>query len=55
MTVAAGNTAASFTITTSAVATFTSVQIDASAGGVTKSEFLGVGPDPNNPPARCSR
>ena len=51
VSVPAGNSAASFTISTSAVATFTTVRIDASAGGVTRSEFINLAANPNNPPA----
>jgi hypothetical protein len=51
VSIAAGNSADSFTITTSPVSTAASVRIDASAGGVTKSAFINLGPDPNAPPA----
>jgi len=45
--IAAGNSANSFTITTSRVLTGASVRLDASTGGVTKSAFINLGPDPN--------
>src|SRR5262245_38191272 len=51
VSIAAGNSADSFTITTSPVSTGVSVRLDASAGGVTKSAFITLGPDPNAPPA----
>ena len=50
LSIAEGNSADSFTITTSSVAIKTSVRIDASLGGVTKSVFLNVGPNPDDPP-----
>ena len=49
VSVPAGNSATSFTITTSAVASFTTVRIDASAGGVTRSEFINLAANPNPP------
>src|SRR5207253_227105 len=45
--IAAGNSTNSFTITTSPVSVATGVSINASAGGVTKSAFINLGPDPN--------
>src|SRR5262249_14353463 len=51
VSIAAGNSADSFTINTSPVSTGASVRIDASAGGGTKSAFINLGPDPNAPPA----
>ena len=51
VSVPAGNSATSFTITTSVVASFTTVRVDASAGGVTRSEFINLAANPNNPPA----
>src|SRR5206468_4098216 len=47
VSIAAGNSANSFTITTSPVSIPTGASINASAGGVTKSTFINVGPDPN--------
>jgi len=52
--VAAGNSADSFTIATSSVSTFTSVQISAQSGSVTKSQWISVYPDPNAPPTLSS-
>ena len=52
--VAASNSANSFTITTSPVSTFTSVQISAQSGSVTKSQWISVYPDPNAPPTLSS-
>jgi hypothetical protein len=54
LSIATGNSADSFTITTAPVLTATTVRIDASAGGVTKSVFLNLGPDPNAPPLLSS-
>ena len=48
--IAEGNSANSFTITTSPVPIETSVRIDATLGGVTKSVFLNVSPNPDDPP-----
>jgi hypothetical protein len=45
--IAAGNSANSFTITTSSVTNVTSAQITASAAGTTKSAWVSVGADPN--------
>jgi hypothetical protein len=42
VTVPAGNNSASFPVTTSATNTFTTVQVDASAGGITRSEFVNL-------------
>src|SRR5262249_12066819 len=50
VSIAAGNSANSFTIMTTPVTTATSVNITATAGGVTKSFFVNLGPDPNAPP-----
>jgi len=52
--IAAGNSSNSFTITSSPVAIATTVQVDATAGGVTKSAFINVAPDPNAPPLLAS-
>jgi hypothetical protein len=51
VSIAAGNSANSFTINTSPVQMATTAQIDATAGGVTKTSFVYLGPDPNAPPA----
>ena len=48
--IAEGNSANSFTITTGPVFIETSVRIDATLGGVTKSVFLNVSPNPEDPP-----
>jgi hypothetical protein len=48
--VAEGNSTASFPIATSSVPVATGVRIDASAGGVTKSWFLNVAPNPDAGP-----
>ena len=50
VSIAAGNSANSFTITSSSVSLGTTVEVDATAGGVTKSVFINVAPDPNAPP-----
>src|SRR5262249_2950085 len=50
VSVPAGNSANSFTITSSSVSLGTTVEVDATAGGVTKSVFINVAPDPNAPP-----
>src|SRR5262245_18699297 len=50
VSIAAGNSANSFTITSSPVSLGTTVEVDATAGGVTKSVFINVAPDPNAPP-----
>src|SRR5437667_2232366 len=50
----AGNSAASFTITTSPVLVGATVQVDATAGGVTRSQFINLGPDPNAAPLLSS-
>jgi len=47
--IAAGNSTNSFTITTSNVATTTSVQISAQSGSVTKTAWISVGANPNAP------
>jgi hypothetical protein len=49
VSVPAGNSATSFTINTSAVTSFTTVRIDATAGGVTRSEFINLAASPNPP------
>ena len=54
VSVAAGNSANSFTIATSAVSNVTSVQISAQSGSVTKSQWITVYPDPNAPPTLSS-
>jgi len=48
-TVAAGNNSTSFTITTTAASAFTTVQVDASAGGVTRSAFVNLAAGPTAP------
>lgn len=51
VSIAGGNSAASFTINTSAVSTSpTGGNVTATAGGITKSIFVTVHPDPNAPP-----
>jgi hypothetical protein len=50
VTVAGGNSTRSFVITTSRVSVLTTVEVTASAGGVSKSWFVNVAPDPNAPP-----
>src|SRR5206468_8552271 len=50
----AGNSAASFTITTSPVLVGATVRVDATAGGVTRSQFINLGPDPNAAPLLSS-
>src|SRR5262249_12581892 len=50
VSVPAGNSATSFTITSSSVSLGTTVEVDATAGGVMKSVFINVAPDPNAPP-----
>src|SRR5437667_12719476 len=50
----AGNSAASFTITTSPVLVGATVQVDATAGSVTRSQFINLGPDPNAAPLLSS-
>jgi hypothetical protein len=50
VSIASGNTANSFDITTSRVFLQSSVRIDATAGGVTKSFWMDLGSDPNAPP-----
>lgn len=50
VTIAPGNSANSFEITTGRVFLQGSVRIDASAGGVTKSFWMDLGSDPNAPP-----
>jgi hypothetical protein len=49
-TVAAGNSTGGFVITTSRVTVGTTAEIVATAGGVSKSWFVNVAPDPNAPP-----
>ena len=43
VSIPAGNSSGSFTVTTSSVASFTTGTINASAGGVTKTEFISLG------------
>jgi hypothetical protein len=50
VSIAPGNTANSFDITTSRVFLQSSVRIDATAGGVTKSFWMDLASDPNAPP-----
>src|SRR5262245_53003054 len=50
----AGNSASSFTITTSPVSLGTTVRVNATAGGVTRSVFINLAPDPNAPPLLAS-
>jgi len=50
VTVAEGNSTASFVISTSSVAVTTGVRINATAGGVAKSWFVNVTPNPNAAP-----
>jgi hypothetical protein len=50
LNIPAGNSADSFNITTGSVPIETSVQIDASVGGVTKTVFLNVEPNPDDEP-----
>jgi len=54
VSIAAGNSANSFTVTSSRVSLGTTVEVDATAGGVTKSVFINVAPDPNAPPLLSS-
>ena len=54
VSIAGGNSASSFTITSSPVSLGTTVEVDATAGGVTKSVFINVAPDPNAPPLLSS-
>src|SRR5262249_25250971 len=54
VTVPAGNSAVSFPITTSAVTLATTARIDVAAGGVLRSQFVNVSPDPNAPPLLLS-
>jgi hypothetical protein len=49
-TVAGGNSTGGFVITTSRVSMLTTAEITASAGGVSRSWFVNVAPDPNAPP-----
>ncbi len=48
--IAQGNSANSFKITTGSVPIETSVRVDATLGGITKSVFVNVSPNPNDPP-----
>jgi hypothetical protein len=50
VSIAEGNSANSFTFTTSRVPVLSGTRINATAGGVTKSIFVNVAPDPNAPP-----
>src|SRR5262249_10999577 len=54
VSIPAGNSANSFTITTSPVAIGTTVSVNATVGGVTKTVFINVAPDPNAPPLLSS-
>src|SRR5205809_1646220 len=54
VSIPAGNSANSFTITTSPVVIGATVRINATAGGVTRSAFINLGPDPNAPPLLAS-
>jgi len=49
VSIPAGNSSGSFTVTTSSVASFTTGQIDATAGGVTRTEFISLGPGASAP------
>ena len=49
VTVASGNSTASFSVTTSPVDTGASVSITGTAGGASKTAFINLGPDPNAP------
>ncbi len=49
VSVPAGNNSTSFAITTSATSAFTTVEVDASAGGVTKSAFINLAASPTAP------
>jgi hypothetical protein len=49
VSVPAGNSSTSFTITTSATSVFTTVEVDASAGGVTRSAFVNLAAGPTAP------
>jgi hypothetical protein len=50
LSIAEGNSTNSFTFTTSRVPVGSGTRINATAGGVTKSIFVNVAPDPNAPP-----
>src|SRR5262245_11865636 len=54
VSIAAGNSSNSFNITTSPVSVATTARVDATAGGVTRSQFINLGPDPNAPPLLSS-
>src|SRR5262245_4137516 len=54
VTIAAGNSTNSFGITTTPVTTATAARISATPGGVTKTAFINVGPDPSAPPLLAS-
>ncbi|MDT4972078.1 MAG: hypothetical protein QOG22_2221, partial [Pseudonocardiales bacterium] len=49
VSVPAGNNSTSFTITTTATSVFTTVEVDASAGGVTRSAFINLAAGPTAP------
>ncbi|WP_156023343.1 hypothetical protein [Terracoccus sp. 273MFTsu3.1] len=49
VSVPAGNNSTSFAITTTATSAFTTVQVDASAGGVTRSAFINLAAGPTAP------
>jgi hypothetical protein len=50
VSIAEGNSTNSFTFTTSRVSVLSGTRINATAGGVTRSIFVNVAPDPNAPP-----
>jgi hypothetical protein len=50
VSIADGNSTNSFTFTTSRVSVLSGARINATAGGVTRSIFVNVAPDPNAPP-----
>jgi len=52
--IAAGNSATTFTVGTSAVSSFTSATITGSSGASTKQAFLDIAPDPNAGPQLAS-
>src|SRR5215813_4424610 len=54
VSIPAGNSASSFTITTSPVTIGRTVSVTASAGGVSRTVFLNLAPDPNAPPLLSS-
>src|SRR3989442_6288037 len=50
----AGTSANSFTVTVGPVSIGATVRLDATAGGVRRSQFINLGPDPNAPPLLAS-